>query len=445
MNNYLLIISDEHNSFYASPYGHDIIETPNMERMAKAGTLYKNAYCPSPICTPSRSSFFSGKHVHQHQAYNNCNAGLNKDQKTYGEVLKKEGIHTTHIGKVHAYDQGNNLGFSEMTLPGDAKWPGDRFITREKVKPRDDSRERAKGWGPMDDAYKRDKRYVSAALDFLKNSARQETPWVLSLNLLTPHFPHFTNKALWEKYDGTASLPKYGTEAAPALHKQARQLRTYFDTDSFSEQDTLGLIQGYYAGVDYLDQQIGVLLDTLENQGLLETTNVIYTSDHGEMLGKFGMWWKCSLYEDSARIPCIACGPDFKKNQIVETPVTLHDVRASLFESNGLSQPKDWVGDPLQQITHNDENRVAFSEYHGHGTTFSSYMIRKGDWKLIYHIEGGHQLFNLVKDPHELDNCIEKNNQIKNELIEELFNICDPIVENKRASEFTKDQIQCLM
>jgi choline-sulfatase len=182
---------------------------------------------------------------------------------------------------------------------------------------------------------------------------------------------------------------------------------------------------------------MGRLLDALKQAGLEERTVVVYTSDHGEMLGKFGMWWKCSLYEDSARVPLLAAGPGFAKGEVVETPVDLHDLQAALFEATGhwRDRPEEWVGTPLQEIPVNDPERVVFSEYHGHGTRASGYLIRKGDWKLLYYLAASHQLFNLKQDPEELNNLVESNQEKVRELEDELRRICSPILENQRAED----------
>ena len=117
MPNAIMLMSDEHNPFFSSVYGHPFIQTPNMERLAQAGTLYQNAYCPSPLCLPSRAAFMAGQRVHTLQTYNNCILDLNPNYQSYGAALAEQGIHSTHIGKTDVYDKSANLGFSEMILP----------------------------------------------------------------------------------------------------------------------------------------------------------------------------------------------------------------------------------------------------------------------------------------------------------------------------------------
>jgi choline-sulfatase len=193
-----------------------------------------------------------------------------------------------------------------------------------------------------------------------------------------------------------------------------------------------------------MDRKLGQLLDVLEETGMLENTVVIYTSDHGDMHGKFGMWWKCSLYEDSARVPLIAAGPGFKKNFRDMTAVNALDVQASIFKALGCDRPADWIGTPLQELAPNDEEKVAFSEYHGHGTRASGFMVRKGMWKYLYYSQGPNQLFNLADDPNELTNLIAKYPDTSKEMEKELRKICDPDVENKRAEDYIQKELAAL-
>ncbi|MFO7958295.1 MAG: hypothetical protein R6X33_14510 [Candidatus Brocadiia bacterium] len=158
------------------------------------------------------------------------------------------------------------------------------------------------------------------------------------------------------------------------------------------------------------------------------------------MLGKFGMWWKCSLYEDSARVPLLAAGPDFPSGVAVETPVQLLDLQAELFRIFGANRPEAWHGRPLADATE-EPNRVAFCEYHGHGTRSGAYMVRKGDWKLIYCMEAPNRLFNLREDPEELDNRCADEPEKAAELEAELRRICSPERENRRAHAFEEAQL----
>ena len=445
MSNIIVLTSDEHNPFVSSVYGHTKVKTPNMERLAKMGTVFKNAYCPSPLCMPARSAFVSGRRVHEIQAYSNCNINLNPDYASYGSELVKQDVYTVFIGKTDVYANGDQLGFSEMILPGDRRPPGDSNFCRNPMAVRNDAAGRAFGFGAKETAAQGDQKRMQAALDFLTQKAPNlSQPWSLHINITNPHFPHYAMRDLWEMYEGMGDMPEFGTEHESANHPYARDLRDHFQTDDFTKEQILGLRHGYLACVTYVDRQIGRILEALEETGQLENTNFIYTSDHGDMLGKFGMWWKCSLYEDSVRIPCFAAGPDFEKGKVVDTPVDSLDIQATIFKSVGADRPVDWTGKPLQEIEDCDKDRVVFSEYHGHGTRSGAYLIRKGDWKLIYCMAAPHLLFNLKEDPHELLNVYEKYPAKADELEAELRKICNPEGENERAHQFQDEQISVI-
>jgi choline-sulfatase len=444
VKNIVILKSDEHNPFYSSVYDHPFIETPNMERLARMGTVFENAYCTSPLCMPSRSSFISGRRVHEIQTYSNCNA-FPFDYSSYGGVLNQQGIHTVLLGKTDVYNQSAALGFSEVILPGDRKPPGDTNISRNPLTIRQGAEGRANGFGVKENPFGGDQRRIEAALEWITDKApSMNRPWVMDVNLDNPHFPHYVTQELWDKYPQGEDLPAYGADSDSANHPYALDLRAHFQTGEFTESQIRGLRRGYLGCVTYVDQELGRLLDVLEETRLMENTIVVYTSDHGEMLGKFGMWWKCSLYEDSARVPLLTAGYGFQPGTRVKTPVDLLDLQAAIFKAVDAERPMDWAGTPLQDIPMDDPERAVFSEYHGHGTRASAYMIRKGRWKLIYYCAAPNQLFDLEADPDELNNLSDKYPDIVRELEGELENICSPDEENIRAEQFIRRQLQAI-
>ena len=445
MPNTLLLISDEHNPRYASVYGHPFVQTPNMAWLADQGTVFENAYCPSPLCMPCRSAFMTGQRVHRLQTYNNCSMNVEQDVPTYGRVLAEQGIHTVHIGRTHVFAPGSQLGFSEIIGSGAHGFPGDTDIGRNPLQIRQGAALRADRFGVDSSCFDNDTDRVNAAIRWLADtSTTLHSPWTLTVNLNYPHFPHYVTQEMWDAYPQGEDLPEHGMEAESAAHPRADDIRAHFELNGFTEAQVRGQRRGYLGCVTFIDQQLGRLIQALKTCGQFENTNIIYTSDHGEMLGKYGMWWKCSLYEDAARIPCIAAGPDYSSGVRIMTPVDLHDAQASLFESAKRDRPADWIGMPLQKTPINDQERVTFSEYHGHGVRASAFMVRKGVWKYIHHIEAPHQLFNIEDDPDELHNLYTLHPDKSVEMEGELRRICDPELENERAADFIQNQIEAL-
>lgn len=444
MPNVVILMSDEHNPFYTSVYGHRRVQTPNMERLAQMGTVFENAYCNSPLCLPSRSSFMAGKPAHQLQFYNNSNV-FQKNYPSYADALTPQGVHVVHIGKTDVWNEPETLGFSEMIQPDARKVPGDRTFTRRPFVLREGGEKRANRYGVKEDPYTHDELRIDEAVKWLEQTAPQlNDPWSLCVNIVSPHFPHYVTQELWDMYPDGGDLPAYGMDTETATHPYASDLRQHFMTEKFTEEQIRGLRRGYLGCVTYVDRQIGRLLDTLERTRMLEDTVFIYTSDHGEMLGQFGMWWKSSLLEDSARIPIIATGPGFGKGTRVRTPVSLLDVQASIFRALGKIRPRDWWGEPLQDISVDDHERAVFSEYHGHGTRSGAFMIRRGAWKLIYNMEAPHQLHHLETDPHELNNRAEEEPAVLEELIAILRSYCVPEIENERAHRYEAMQSEAV-
>ena len=130
MSNVVLLMSDEHNPFVSSMHGHAWAHTPNMQAIADRGAWFEHAYCPSPLCTPCRSSFMTGLHVHQHRVYSNCTVNTDFDYPTYGQRLEDQGVCSVHVGKAHVYTDPSRLGFSAMHMAGGFSSSGDKNIRR---------------------------------------------------------------------------------------------------------------------------------------------------------------------------------------------------------------------------------------------------------------------------------------------------------------------------
>ena len=444
-HNVVLLMVDEHNPRYSEPYGHPFVKTPALTRLARMGTTFTNAYCPSPLCMPSRSAFLSGHRVFQLQTYGNCNV-FPSDHPSYGKVLAAQGVHTVHIGKTDVYEHSSKLGFTEMIAPGDRKPPGDVWVSRRNpFDVQQESEGRKGGYGVRPDPFKADTTLVNTALDWLSRTAPGlKQPWTLAINIGKPHFPHYVTQELWDMYAEHADLPAYRGDAETARHPFAMDLRKFFGTDAIGEEQVRNLRRGYYGCVTWVDRQLGRILDALDSSGRLRDTVVAYTSDHGEMLGKFGMWWKRSLYEDSVRIPMIVAGPGFETGRRVSTPVDLHDLQASIFAATGARRPKEWCGRALQSLTGNDPRRVVFAEFQGGGTRASAFLIRQGRWKLLHNCGAPHQLFDLDADPDELTNVAERRADVFRRLEKELRRICDPEAENRRADEYADRQMRAI-
>ena len=441
-DNVVVLMSDEHNWRYVGYFGGTMAQTPTLRQIFGHGTYFDTAYCPSPLCMPSRSAFMGGKRVHDLQCYNNCNV-FSSDTPTLGGALADQGVHTVLFGKTDVFRPGSELGFSEVILPQDRQPPGDLNISRNPLSIREEAAARAEGYGPRAESPRQsDDEIIEAALEWISTQARKYEPFVMLINLTMPHFPHYVTDELWEKYAEDATLPDHGVEAESAHHPHAADLRAHFQTHVFTEEQIRGHRRAYLGCVEYLDGQVKRVMDRLAGDGFLDRTYFIYTSDHGEMLGKFGMWWKCSLYEDSVRVPLFAMGPRIWRRRVCDVPVDLHDVRATMFAATGAKQPEGWLGQPLQALQDGDTSRVVFSEYHGHGTRGSGFMVRQHWWKYIWYADAPPQLFDLAKDAHELHNLVGEQPEVQAQMDKLLREICDPEQEHERAEAYIQRQLQ---
>ncbi|MFC1562717.1 sulfatase-like hydrolase/transferase, partial [candidate division KSB1 bacterium] len=432
--NVLFLFSDEHNPYFSSPYGHPFVQTPNMAKIAERGVVFEAGYCPSPLCGPSRAAFFTGLHCHQVPSYSNGSI-FDGSLPTWSELLTKQGIHTVHVGKTDVWPDVK-LPYSEILLRRDRKRPGDINFRRRPLAVREGEIKRMDGYGVRLDPFAGDNRIFELAEDWLRKRAnRIGKPWVLTVHFVCPHFPHYVTQDLWDMYaDHADDLPKYDGSRSWEKHPYKLDLIKHFDLENVTEKQIRNMRRGYFGKVTYIDRMIGRVLSALEESGQADNTIVIYTSDHGEMLGEHGLWWKCSMDEHSVRVPLIMSGPGIPAGIRVKTPVSTLDAQATFFEATGSRKPDHWVGNSLREILNDPSlvnSRVVFSEYHGHGVRSGAFMVRKGAWKMVYNMAAPNELYNLIEDPDETKNLAESNAEKFSELEAELRRICDPEEENE--------------
>lgn len=440
MTNVVLFMSDEHNPRYSSVYGHSFVRTPHLERLAARGTVYQNAYCPSPLCVPSRSAFMTGRYVHEIQRYNNCKL-IESREPGYGQVLAEQGVHSAYLGSaLNLYRDPRQQGFSELVDVTSNPLPVSRRAVERGVQ-QPGKRVTDTAHGPVEDRFATDIGYIDHAVEWLHDTAPGlDRPWTITVNVHPPHPPYTADPHHWEMYEGLGDLPEHGVDNESAQHPYTQDLRNRGGWD-YSDELTRDLRRAYYGMISYVDAELGRVMDAVDSAGLGDDTVIIYTTDHGEMLGAFGLWGKTSLYEDSIRVPLVAAGPGFDSGVRVTTPVSLLDLQASLFHATGAQRPAHWRGEPLQTLPAEDPERAVFVEYHGHGPRGSGYVIRRGDWKLVYNAAAPHQLFDLAADPDELHNRWAEQPDVVADLERELFAICDPIAEHEAAEAFLARQL----
>jgi choline-sulfatase len=438
----LLIMSDEHRRDAMGTMGHPVVRTVNLDRLAKGGCCFTAAYCNSPLCGPSRSSFVTGRFVFETGCWDQRNHYAGSPD-SWGDYLISQGIKVVTIGKLD-FREGVEGGFPDQRLAQHRKVAGNTPPESTAVKLANTSEAAEAGTqlpfgvkqlqqaGSGDYWIDRVKRETEQAIRFLSEEApQQEAPWVLWLNYLPPHFPLIAPPVYFDMYPPEQVDMPYDAPSRDH-HRVTEELRRHFRMGKPDEATVRQAKAAYYGLCSYVDDQVGQVLQVLEESGLTEDTLIIYTSDHGDQLGDHDMWWKSSMYEQSVGVPLLMSGYGIPELRI-DNPVSLLDVTATIADAVGLPPRDSWRGTSLLPLCRGEascewDKRTVFAEYHAHGTAHSMYMIRKDRYKYIYHPQQLPQLFDLQADPKELVNMAMDLDQapLLQELHEELLRIVDP-------------------
>ncbi|MEM7033394.1 MAG: sulfatase-like hydrolase/transferase [Chloroflexota bacterium] len=417
--NLLYIHSDQHNPYVTGCYGDPIVQTPNLDRLAANGVVFENTYCPSPICVPSRMSMLTGQHPYQNEVWTNDQM-LHSGIPTLAHAMGAGGYTPVLIGRMHAMGPDQLHGYAER-LVGDhtENYIGsarsvDRGILNGTAGPERVSLERS-GSGQM--AYQVHDEYVTAAtVDYLnqlgvrKRAGEAMDPFSLSVGLMCPHPPYVARKEDFDLYKDTISMPRKPRAYEDETHPHFRWWREDTGSTDVSDEEVHRARAAYWGLVTRVDAMIGQMLDALRDNDFLENTLIIYTSDHGDMLGEHGLWWKHVFYEESVKVPLIVSWPGvIEAGQRCENVVSALDVNATILDALGAPALPSSSGRSFLPLINGsgqtDWDDVAFSEYCQYqycpdGGCYQR-MIRDGYWKLIYYHGQPPQLFNLADDPDE--------------------------------------------
>ena len=451
--NLIVILSDEHRSDVMGCANHPFIQTPHLDRLAARGTRFTNAYTPSPICVPARAAFASGQYVHQTSHWDNATPYIG-NPKGWGHQLQAAGTSVESIGKLHYRYAEDDTGFDKCHMPMMVKdgvgmiWAS---IRQEETRLSPPSRMLGDYIGPGDSPYTNyDRAVTERTVDWLKEHKDEEDGWCLYVGLVAPHFPLVVPQPFFDLYkdrDFTSvkAHPSQGTPRHPWIERQNDLMNS--DIAFHDEAERHAAHVAYYGLISWLDHNIGQILTALDENDLSDNTTIIYSSDHGDNVGARGLWGKSNCYEEAVAVPMIMAGPDIPQG-ICKTPVSLLDISATIPAHFGIAPDENMVGNTLPDIIAADENleRVIFSEYHAAGAVTGAFMVRKGEWKLIYYVGFEPELFDLRSDPEELINrasdtaCAAK----LAEMIAELRAICDPEAVDAQAHQEQHAMVEAL-
>ncbi len=415
--NIVLIMADQLAPQFLPCYGHPVVKAPAIERLAAEGVVFDAAYTNSPLCAPSRFSMLSGRLPSKIAAWDNA-AEFAAEVPTFAHYLAAEGYHTCLSGKMHFVGPDQLHGFHERlttdVYPADFTWhpdwdrPGARLDWYHNM-------DVVTAAGPClrslyldydDEAVFHAKRYI-----FERARDGDGQPFLLTLSMIQPHDPYLCRPEHWDLYrDDEIDLPRTppgSVEEDP----HSRRLRHAYGASDLDLDDAAirRARRAYYGAIADIDDKVGQVLLAIAEAGLKDSTIVIFTADHGDMLGERGLWFKMSFFEHSARVPLIIHAPRLFPARRVPQAVSLVDLLPTLVEIARDGEAGDYAT-PLEgrsllphatSLSGHDE---VIGEYFGEGTTEPIFMIRRGSKKIVCAEGDPTQFYDVAQDPHETAN-----------------------------------------
>lgn len=419
--NILFIMADQLTARALRAYGNSVCRTPHLDRLAARGTVFDQAYCNFPVCAPSRASMLTGRLASRLGVYDNA-SDFRSSAPTLPYYLSAMGYHTCLSGKMHFVGADQLHGYRERLTtdiyPSDFGWTPDwqkmipvaanglnlRSVVESGL---------CKRSLQLDYDDEVAARAVQRIYDYGRN--RDQQPFFLTVSFTHPHNPYVITEPYWSRYrDDEIDPPRVPPMSTAELDPHSRRLRRIFRFDEYdvTQEDVMRSRHAYYAMVSYVDDRVGELLAALDAMDLSDDTVVIFTSDHGDMLGERGLWYKWLLLENAVRVPLIVAVPG-QTPSVVRDPVSLLDLLPTCLE---LAQAEGACLTPVSPLEGRslvpasrgqalDASRAkVFVEMNADGAHNPCLMLRDGPWKLISCADDPPMLFQLDDDPDELCN-----------------------------------------
>ncbi len=441
--NVVLVMSDQHRADMMGCAGDASVLTPSLDALAGEGVRFSRVSCQGPLCMPSRASFMTERYVRDHGVYTNW-AEIPPDSPTYAWALREAGYHTAMLGKAHLYlderldvphidrmaGRLGELGFSEVFETGD-KFAGTiptkytDYLEREGLleayrkhladrsyQGENEDGQNATKCVPMWDSTPIPlplRSYVDTwhgheAVEWIERYDRDE-PFYLFVGFPGPHDPWDAPAEAVARYDGVdISMPRSTTRPRVETTGRYRGLLNGFlwmsDSETMTDDAIRGMRRAYAADISVIDHAVGLMVDALARRGLLDTTWIVYTSDHGEMAGSHGLMSKCVLYEPAVRVPLIIRPPGGCAPRVVDSLIEQLDVPATLREVAGGPELPGAEGTSLVSTVRGGPppaRDVTVSENWGFA------VFETARYKLVVDEDAALpcQLFDLAEDPDE--------------------------------------------
>ena len=391
------------------------LHTPNLRRLAARSARFSRAYCPSPLCAPARASVMAGQLPRRTGVYDNA-AEFSSEIPCYAHHLRAAGYQTALSGKMHFVGPDQLHGFEERLTtdiyPADFGWTPDYRKPGERIDWWYHNLGSVTGAGVAEitNQLEYDDEVAHHARARLYDLARghDARPWCLTVSFTHPHDPYVARRRYWDLYADCAHL----APQVPAIpyEQQDKHSKRLFDANDWRSYEITDAHiararRGYFANISYLDDKIGEILQVLEDTR--QEAIVVFVSDHGDMLGERGLWFKMSFFEGACRVPLMIAAPGLPAGRI-DAPVSTLDVTPTMGALTGLdlAEIAPWTdGEDLTALANGAERTSPVAmEYAAEGSDAPLVALRRGRWKYTRCALDPEQLFDLEADPHELTN-----------------------------------------
>ena len=389
------------------------LHAPHLRALAARSTRFAACYTASPLCAPARASFMSGLLPSRTRVYDNA-AEFASDIPTYAHHLRRAGWRTCLSGKMHFVGPDQLHGFEERLTtdiyPADFGWTPDYRRGGERVDWWYHNMGSVTGAGVAEitNQMEYDDDVAHHAAQWLYDAARgaDPRPWCLTVSFTHPHDPYVARRRHWDLYEGCAHLdPAVGEMRYDDHDPHSRRLLDASDRANYdvAPDDVARARRAYFANVSYIDEHVGTLLRVLADTQ--QEAAVVFVSDHGDMLGERGLWYKMSFLDGASRVPLTVAAPGMAPGR-VDAPVSTIDVCATLCDLAGvpLGEVEPWCeGRSLVPLARGAARTAPVAmEYAAEGSVAPLVALRAGRWKYVRCAADPEQLFDLEADPHEL-------------------------------------------
>ncbi|KRB58706.1 choline-sulfatase [Rhizobium sp. Root708] len=415
--NFLILMVDQYNGTLFPDGPAEFLHAPHLKALAKRSVRFANTYTASPLCAPARASFMSGQLPSRTRVYDNA-AEFASDIPTFAHHLRAAGYHTALSGKMHFVGPDQLHGFEERLTtdiyPADFGWTPDYTKPGERIDWWYHNLGSVTGAGVAEITNQMeydDEVAYNATRKLYDLSRRQDDrPWCLTVSFTHPHDPYVARRKFWDLYEDCPHLdPEVGTIPFDEQDQHSQRLLKACDYDAFeiTREQVRNARRGYFANISYIDEKVGELLDVLERGRMAEDTVILFVSDHGDMLGERGLWFKMCFFDGSSRVPLSISAPGWEP-KLISQPVSTLDVTPTLAALAGIdiTKLKPWTdGEDLTPLATGTGGRGPVPmEYAAEGSIAPLVALRDGRFKLTLCDADAPMLFDLDADPKELKN-----------------------------------------